>query len=148
MNSQRLRHPSLFAGNPFPLRNCTTHNHSGAWIRISCIEGLDGGLPQKFVAAVNEQRWESDTPYWEIEIHKPTAVSLYAVNAKGSSDPVVLDVVAFKDVAKFTGKPIIKTTYTIAILPVVVKVTFSYFVRLCYDFRLCCCFIRYYTLAI
>ncbi|XP_058801880.1 nephrin-like isoform X2 [Phymastichus coffea] len=90
--------------NPLPLQNCTAHNQSGSWIRISCVEGFDGGLPQKFVAVADERRWESSTPYWEIEIHKPTTVSLYAVNAKGSSDPIIMEGIAFKDVAKFTGE--------------------------------------------
>ncbi|XP_031784619.1 muscle M-line assembly protein unc-89 isoform X2 [Nasonia vitripennis] len=90
--------------NPLPLQNCTAHNQSGTWIRISCVEGFDGGLPQKFVAVADEQRFESSSPYWEIEIHKPTTVSLYAVNAKGSSEPIIMEGIAFKDMAKFTGE--------------------------------------------
>ncbi|KAJ8674510.1 hypothetical protein QAD02_005772 [Eretmocerus hayati] len=90
--------------SPLPLQNCTAHNQSGSVIRISCVEGFDGGLPQKFVAVLDEQRHESHTPNWEIQIHKPSTVTLYAVNAKGSSDPVVIEGIAFKDVAKFTGE--------------------------------------------
>ncbi|XP_024935855.1 nephrin isoform X1 [Cephus cinctus] len=94
------------AGRPFPLQNCTAVNQSGAWIRISCIEGFDGGLPQKFVAMVDKQRWESPYPYWELELHEPTSVALYAVNVKGSSDPVIMDGIALKGVAKFTGESV------------------------------------------
>ncbi|XP_046489857.1 nephrin isoform X1 [Neodiprion pinetum] len=97
------------AGRPYPLQNCTAFNLSGALIRISCIEGFDGGLPQKFVAVSSDQRWESAFPYWELDLRKPTeAVSLYAVNAKGSSDPVVMDNVALRSIAwkNVAGDPV------------------------------------------
>ncbi|KAK0082096.1 hypothetical protein PV325_011055 [Microctonus aethiopoides] len=97
---------SLDAGKPFPLQNCTAHNHSDTRIRISCIQGFDGGLPQKFVAVVDDKHWESTSPYWELEIRKPTTVSLYAVNIKGSSDPVIMHDIALKGVAKFTGESV------------------------------------------
>ncbi|XP_020708442.2 hemicentin-2-like isoform X2 [Athalia rosae] len=94
------------AGRPYPVQNCTAFNLSGttataaALIRIACIEGFDGGLPQKFVAISGDQRWESASPHWEMELQKPSGtVSLYAVNAKGSSDPVVIDNVALKSIA-------------------------------------------------
>ncbi|XP_057337147.1 hemicentin-2-like isoform X1 [Microplitis mediator] len=94
---------SLDAGKPYPLQNCTAHNNSNTKIRISCIEGFDGGLPQKFVAVMDDRRWESMSPNWVLEIYKPTTVALYAVNIKGSSDPVILDDIGLKGVAKFTG---------------------------------------------
>ncbi|XP_043272442.1 hemicentin-2-like [Venturia canescens] len=104
----KIQQPCLYqvvaAGPPYPLQNCTAYNNSGASIRISCVEGFDGGLPQKFVAVMNEHRWESSTPYWELEIRNPTSVALYAVNSKGSSIPVTIDGRAFKGVAKFTGE--------------------------------------------
>ena len=103
-SEQSAKALGLSAVNPLPLQNCTAHNQSGTWIRISCVEGYDGGLPQRFVAVADERRWESSSPYWEIEIHKPTTVSLYAVNAKGSSEPIVMEGIAFKDMAKFTGE--------------------------------------------
>ncbi|XP_076234182.1 fasciclin-2 isoform X4 [Calliopsis andreniformis] len=92
------------AGRPYPLQNCTAYNQTGSWIRISCVEGYDGGLPQKFVAIVDKQRLESTNPYWELELHKPTTVALYAVNVKGSSDPVIMEGVAQKGVAKYTDE--------------------------------------------
>nr|XP_034177911.1 hemicentin-1-like isoform X5 [Osmia lignaria] len=92
----------IAAGRPYPLQNCTAHNQTGSWIKISCIEGYDGGLPQKFVAIVDKQRLESANPYWELELRKPTTVALYAVNMKGSSDPVIMEGEALKGVAKFT----------------------------------------------
>lgn len=91
------------AGKPYPLQNCTAHNNSNTKIRISCTEGFDGGLPQKFVAVMDDRRWESTSPNWVLEIYKPTTVALYAVNIKGSSDPVILDDIGLKGVAKFTG---------------------------------------------
>lgn len=99
----------LFSVKPQPLQNCTAQNQSGTWIRISCVEGSDGGLPQKFVAVLDEQRWESSSPYWEIEIHKPATVALYALNAKGASEPIIMEGIAFKDVAKFTGEQDVRT---------------------------------------
>ncbi|KAK2575511.1 hypothetical protein KPH14_011232 [Odynerus spinipes] len=96
----------IAAGRPYPLQNCTAYNQSGSWIRISCVEGYDGGLPQKFVAIVDKQRLESTNPYWELQLRKPTTVALYAVNVKGSSDPVIMEGVALKGVAKFTGESV------------------------------------------
>ncbi|XP_053985490.1 nephrin-like [Hylaeus anthracinus] len=96
----------IAAGRPYPLQNCTAYNQTGSWIRISCTEGYDGGLPQKFVAIVDKQRLESPSPYWDLELHKPTTVALYAVNMKGSSDPVIMEGVALKGVAKFTGESV------------------------------------------
>lgn len=76
---------------------------NGSWVRISCVEGYDGGLPQKFVAIVGKRRLESSHPFWEFQMLKPAKVALYAVNAKGSSEPYSIEVV-LKGVAKFTGK--------------------------------------------
>lgn len=85
------------------MQNCTTYNINGSWVRISCVEGYDGGLPQKFVAIVDKRRLESAHPFWEFQMLKSTKVALYAVNAKGSSEPYAIEVV-LKGVAKFTGK--------------------------------------------
>ncbi|XP_066589277.1 B-cell receptor CD22-like isoform X2 [Prorops nasuta] len=105
-SKQPCLYQAVAAGRPFPLQNCTAYNQSGSWVRISCVEGYDGGLPQKFVAIVDKQRLESANPYWELELHKPTTVTLYAVNMKGSSDPVVMEGVSLKGVAKFTGESV------------------------------------------
>nr|XP_050855116.1 nephrin-like [Vespula vulgaris] len=96
----------IAAGRPYPLQNCTAYNQSDSWIKISCVEGYDGGLPQKFVAIVDKQRFESLNPFWELKLHKPTTVALYAVNVKGSSDPVIMEGVALKGVAKYTGESV------------------------------------------
>ncbi|XP_018350424.1 PREDICTED: protein turtle-like [Trachymyrmex septentrionalis] len=93
----------IAAGRPYPLQNCTTYNMNGSWVRISCVEGYDGGLPQKFVAIVGKRRLESSLPFWEFQMLKPAKVALYAVNAKGSSEPYAIEVV-LKGVAKFTGE--------------------------------------------
>ncbi|XP_020291370.1 nephrin-like isoform X2 [Pseudomyrmex gracilis] len=93
----------IAAGRPYPLQNCTTYNLNGSLVRISCVEGYDGGLPQKFVAIVGKRRLESSIPSWEFPLLKPAKVALYAVNAKGSSEPYAIEV-ASKGVAKFTGE--------------------------------------------
>ncbi|XP_033218241.1 nephrin-like [Belonocnema kinseyi] len=101
---------------PFPLQNCSAYNHSRSSIRISCIEGFNGGLPQKFVAVSGSQQWESDNPYWELDlgIHKPATIAIYAVNGKGYSEPVIIDDNSFKGMAKFTGS---STEFSIDISP-------------------------------
>ncbi|XP_015109252.1 hemicentin-1 isoform X1 [Diachasma alloeum] len=93
-------------GRPHPLQNCTAYNNTETSVRISCIEGFDGGMPQKFVAVINDQQFESTRPSWELAIRKPTRVLLYAVNGKGSSDPVIMNDIFLKGVAKFTGESV------------------------------------------
>nr|XP_012222068.1 PREDICTED: hemicentin-1-like isoform X2 [Linepithema humile] len=93
----------IAAGRPYPLQNCTAYNLNGSWVRISCVEGYDGGLPQKFVAMVGKRRLESPSPYWEFQLFKSAKVALYAVNEKGSSEPYAIEV-ALKGVAKYTGE--------------------------------------------
>nr|XP_031846620.1 uncharacterized protein LOC116433066 [Nomia melanderi] len=106
LSKQPCLYQVIATGKPYPLQNCTAQNQSGSWIRISCEEGYDGGLPQKFVAMVDKLRLESANPYWELELHKPTTIALYAVNMKGSSAPVIMERVALKGVAKFTGESV------------------------------------------
>lgn len=95
------------------MQNCTTYNLNGSWVKISCVEGYDGGLPQKFVAMVGKRHLESSNPYWEFQLLKPAKVALYAVNAKGFSKPYAIEV-ALKGVAKFTGKFLPSPIKTIA----------------------------------
>ncbi|XP_076283532.1 hemicentin-1 isoform X1 [Lasioglossum baleicum] len=106
LSKQPCLYQVIATGKPYPLQNCTAQNQTGSWIRISCEEGYDGGLPQKFVALVGKLRVESSNPYWELELHKPTTIALYAVNMKGSSAPVIMERVALKGVAKFTGESV------------------------------------------
>lgn len=92
---------------PYPLRNCTAHNRNESWIRISCVEGFDGGSPQKFVAMVNnEKRMVSTNPNWEFEVRQPTTVALFAENFKGPSSPVIINGITSKlpSAPKYSGE--------------------------------------------
>lgn len=45
---------SIFLGRPFPLSNCTVANQSADGLRVECLEGFDGGLPQSFLMELLE----------------------------------------------------------------------------------------------
>ena len=101
--------PCLFhllpAGKPEPVTNCTVASSSYSTMRITCLPGFNGGLKQTYTLEIRE----TDTP------RKTTAlvanitararpdfmltglipdtgymISVYAVNAKGQSDRMVL----------------------------------------------------------
>ncbi|KAJ1526190.1 hypothetical protein ONE63_009349 [Megalurothrips usitatus] len=115
----RQRTPCVFqvisAGRPFPPSNCSLTNHTSEWVRVECLESFDGGLPQGFQLELLE------LPYlvpkynvnvtrgppvieWQGSLEQSSAyqVRVYAINAKGRSDPVVLQELRFKGVAKYT----------------------------------------------
>ncbi|XP_018322838.1 titin isoform X2 [Agrilus planipennis] len=114
------RSPCVFqvvtAGRPYPLLNCTVINQSSNALEVECVESFDGGLPQSFIMEVLEL--PSLESKLNVTTHKapPTfyaegldatasyRILMYAVNAKGRSDPAVIDAVTFKGVAKFTGQ--------------------------------------------
>ncbi|XP_036325035.1 nephrin-like [Rhagoletis pomonella] len=104
------------AGRPFPLQNCTVTNQSTDSIQVDCVEGFDGGLPQGFIlelVELNNLRLARNLslPHppvsFLIENLDPTAtyrMIIFAMNAKGRSEPTIIDDINFKGVAKFTGK--------------------------------------------
>lgn len=103
-------------GRPFPLQNCTVTNHTSDSLHIECLENFDGGLPQGFLMELLElpdliPRFNvsvSRTPpvfdLFGIESGASYQVNLYSINAKGRSDPIVLETITFKGVAKYTSK--------------------------------------------
>ncbi|KAF5299126.1 hypothetical protein FQR65_LT09484 [Abscondita terminalis] len=113
------RNPCVFqivaAGRPFPLLNCTVMNQTSDSLQVECIESFDGGLPQSFLMEILE------LPLLELRLNATTyktpptfyaeglepgisyRILLYAINAKGRSDPAVIDAITFKGVAKYTG---------------------------------------------
>ncbi|XP_046401611.1 B-cell receptor CD22-like [Ischnura elegans] len=116
----RQRNPCVFqvvaAGRPFPLQNCTVSNLTSDSLHVDCLEGFDGGLPQHFLmellempsAALRLNVTSSRVPSFalhglQLEPGVSFQVVLYAVNAKGRSDPALIDEVTFKGVAKYTG---------------------------------------------
>lgn len=91
------------------------------WLIVRCSEGFDGGLPltnyelevysEENVYHVNTiylnhtDRSSSSGPVFEVPGLEPGRnyrLHLYAVNAKGRSDPVVLEPVTLKGVAMYT----------------------------------------------
>ncbi|KYQ48081.1 Kin of IRRE-like protein 1, partial [Trachymyrmex zeteki] len=118
--------PCLFqlvaAGKPFPVRNCTLANQTYTSVEVKCVPGYDGGLPQKFVLEVyhgdvdylaNSQPLYNvsnpDEPSFalaglEASVEAGVHVAVYAVNAKGRSQPVILSEVTYRDAEKRTGQ--------------------------------------------
>ncbi|CAL7948604.1 unnamed protein product [Xylocopa violacea] len=98
-----------------------TDSRDADWLIVRCSEGFDGGLPltnyelevysEENVYHVNTiylnhtERSSSFGPVFEVpglEPGRKYRLHLYAVNAKGRSDPVVLEPVTLKAVAMYT----------------------------------------------
>ncbi|RZF43924.1 hypothetical protein LSTR_LSTR015732, partial [Laodelphax striatellus] len=110
------------AGRPFPLLNCSVTNQTSDSLHVDCAESFDGGLPQSFVMELL-QLPELVSRFNVTVAHGPPSfalygiqpgvsyrVSLYAVNAKGRSDPITLETITFKGVAKYTDNAAVVPT--------------------------------------
>ncbi|XP_044745914.1 nephrin isoform X2 [Coccinella septempunctata] len=105
----------VIAGRPSQLQNCTISNQTFESLQVFCVEGFDGGLPQSYLMEVFElpslrPRVNLTTyrtpPTFAVEGLDPGInykIVLYAVNAKGRSEPTVIESVTFKGVAKLQG---------------------------------------------
>ncbi|XP_063921437.1 contactin-1 [Zophobas morio] len=105
----------VIAGRPSQLQNCTVSNQTSDSLQVDCMEGFDGGLPQSFFMEILEL--PSLRPRLNVTTYRtpPTfladgldpgmsyRIMLYAVNAKGKSEPTTIDPVTFKGVAKLQG---------------------------------------------
>ncbi|PBC26581.1 Titin [Apis cerana cerana] len=122
----RQARPCLFqliaAGKPFPVRNCTLANQTYTSVEVKCVAGYDGGLPQKFILEVYHGDVDflsssqplynvsnADEPSFslaglEASVEAGVHVAVYAVNAKGRSQPVILSEVTYRDAEKRTGQ--------------------------------------------
>ncbi|XP_055525427.1 hemicentin-1 [Wyeomyia smithii] len=137
------------AGRPFALQNCTISNQSSDSLHIECIEGFDGGLPQLFLLELVEVPTSRLVRNLSLQ-HPPVQffldnlepgtsyrIILFAANAKGRSEPVIVDDITFKGVAKYTGvsnvmnvplSPVLAAlTLTVAILSVVGCIIYATF---------------------
>lgn len=103
------------------MRNCSLANQTYTSVEVRCYPGYDGGLPQEFVLEVYHGDLDSltslrplynvtakDEPFFELSGLKSSVdagmhVVVYAVNAKGRSQPVVLGEVTFRDAERRTG---------------------------------------------
>ncbi|ALC47181.1 CG14372 [Drosophila busckii] len=103
------------AGRPFPLQNCTVNNQSMDSLQVDCIEGFDGGLPQSFMLELVELSTLRLARNMTV-VHTPVnfmidnldaaatyRMIIFAVNAKGRSEPTIIDDINFKGVAKLTS---------------------------------------------
>ncbi|XP_011255570.1 nephrin isoform X4 [Camponotus floridanus] len=91
------------AGRPDTPHNCSLLNQTTDSIYVDCIEGFDGGLPQKFTMQVDREAGSgkggpatvynqtSKTPTFSVNNLDPGStyeVSIYSTNAKGRSETV------------------------------------------------------------
>ncbi|XP_011863324.1 PREDICTED: nephrin-like isoform X4 [Vollenhovia emeryi] len=92
------------AGRPDTPHNCSLLNQTTDSIYVECIEGFDGGLPQKFTMQVDREAGSgksggpttiynqtSKVPVFSVSNLDPGSnyeVSIYATNAKGRSETV------------------------------------------------------------
>lgn len=103
-------------GRPAQLQNCTVSNQSSDSLEVDCVDGFDGGLPQSFFMEIlelptlrsrlNLTTYRAPPSFLAEGLDPGTSyrIMLYAVNAKGRSDPTVIDPVTFKGVAKLQGE--------------------------------------------
>lgn len=107
------RQPCIFqivpAGKPDAVSNCSCVNTSSDSVEIACTPGYDGGLPQHFlieVADSNGRRVGNRTshvgsfPIRGLEMARNYEIIVWAVNAKGRSEPQVIHVSTIRPTEK------------------------------------------------
>ncbi|XP_046395125.1 nephrin-like [Ischnura elegans] len=124
--------PCLFqvvpAGRPAPLSNCTLGNRSTDWAEVECAPGFDGGLPQFFLLEAYDARTSrlrlnvtrNDAPLFRLTDLAPGSslrLLLYAANAKGHSEPTVLEDVSLWDAEERTESVSAAGSGTMGALP-------------------------------
>ena len=102
-------------GPPESLSNCSLLNQSADSLHVSCHSNDDGGLDQTFQLQVMDVSLQQ--PLVTLQSNKPDfylsnleagstfMLYLYAMNTKGSSQPVILPVSTLKEAAKRTVPP-------------------------------------------
>ncbi|XP_038122549.1 titin [Culex quinquefasciatus] len=122
------------AGRPFALQNCTISNQSSDSLHIECIEGFDGGLPQMFLLELvevpalrlvrNLSLQHPPVQFFLDNLEPGTSyrIILFAANAKGRSEPVIVDDITFKGVAKYTG---VSNVMNVPLSPVLAALTLT-----------------------
>ncbi|KAH0952303.1 hypothetical protein HN011_005635, partial [Eciton burchellii] len=105
------------AGKPEAPYNCTLTNQTTESLSVECTAGFDGGQPQHFLLEVFDQHTEvlqanvtsRENAAFTVQGLEPGKVLnmiLYAVNAKGRSDPTLLEGFTLKVAEKQTGTPV------------------------------------------
>ncbi|XP_008195943.1 hemicentin-2 isoform X1 [Tribolium castaneum] len=144
----RQAEPCVFqvvpAAKPSPLTNCTLRaatNHSSDVLEVECRAGYDGGLPQRFILEaydaytmrlrLNLSSAESDVPVFRLDLGEMLPPSgdgfppslrivVYAQNAKGRSEKLVLEDIMLNDAEKRTDG-----SSNMSILPIAALLTGS-----------------------
>ncbi|XP_023316784.1 nephrin isoform X1 [Trichogramma pretiosum] len=113
----------IAAGKPEPPYNCTLTNQTTQSLSVECTAGFDGGQTQHFQLEVFDQltgqlranvssRDSATFHVHELEPGRVLRMSVYAVNAKGRSEPTLLEGFTLKVAEKqtvrvlFTGTPV------------------------------------------
>jgi len=100
----KQKQPCVFhiiaAGRPDQVNNCTISNISMTSLSLKCVEGFSGGLTQSFVVEIFDLHTQdvranvsSPIPRFTINNLQPGclySVQVYAFNAKGRSEPFVI----------------------------------------------------------
>ncbi|CAH0774685.1 unnamed protein product [Bemisia tabaci] len=139
------------AGRPFPLFNCTMANRTADSVTVECIENFDGGLPQSYLAefvqlpvvagpgsgsnSVWYRNVTSSKPLFHFSDFSPAAsyrLNLYSYNAKGRSEPTVLEILAYNAQSRESGLDRITIfSSAVTILAVALLVLIIILVALC-----------------
>ncbi|KAJ8940656.1 hypothetical protein NQ314_010642 [Rhamnusium bicolor] len=109
------------AAKPSSLNNCTlrTATNQTEVVEVECRAGYDGGLPQHFILEaydahnmrlrLNLTVADTDSPVFRLDLGEllppPSSLRIlvYAQNAKGRSEKIVLDDIMLNDAEKRTG---------------------------------------------
>ncbi|XP_076667647.1 nephrin isoform X2 [Andrena cerasifolii] len=105
------------AGKPESPYNCTLSNQTTESLSVECSAGFDGGQPQHFLLELFDQHTgklqasiisKENVAFTvhDLESGKVLNMALYAVNAKGRSEPTILEGFTLKAAEKQTGTPI------------------------------------------
>ncbi|XP_076183967.1 nephrin isoform X3 [Ptiloglossa arizonensis] len=105
------------AGKPESPYNCTLSNQTTRSLSVECFTGFDGGQPQHFFLEVFDQhtgklqanitsKENAAFTVQNLEPGKVLNMIVYAVNAKGRSEPTPLEGFTLKLAEKQTGTPV------------------------------------------
>ncbi|XP_049961906.1 nephrin-like [Schistocerca serialis cubense] len=104
------------AGKPDPASNCTLVNQTSTSLQLECLEGFDGGRPQRFELLVEEvstgRLLSNVTSRWPsfgvagLRAGQALRLTVTAFNSRGRSMSVALDAYTLKAAELRTGVPV------------------------------------------
>ncbi|XP_022237902.1 synaptogenesis protein syg-1-like [Limulus polyphemus] len=112
------KHPCVFTvipvGPPSPPQNCSVVNQTQEQIAIECLESYDGGMMQQFslyAYSVESNKLEANLTskfprflLCDLPVGKLLRLFVYAFNAKGQSNAVIISASTLKPAEKLTDK--------------------------------------------